>query len=400
MRVGYVSSIYPRATDTFVQREVENLRALGVEVVTFSVRRPGDEHLTGPEQVRESASTTYLLPFRPGRVIRSHLRMLRAPGRYLRTLRLAAATKAPGIRDSVYQAVYFLEAGILAAEIRKQGVEHVHDQFAAASGNVTMMAAEMAGVGFSVTLHGPDIFFEPDRWHIADKVRRAKFVSCISNFARAQALVFAPECIDKMHVVHCGVPPAEYVPTPHEPAAVPELVFVGRFDPVKGVGVLMQAAGELASSGRSFRITLVGGGDGRDVVERQVAELGLTDRVHFAGRRSRAEVRQHLADASIFVLPSFAEGVPVVLMEAMASGVPVIATNVGGVSELIEHQRSGLLVAPSDAAALRDAIASLLDDPAFADRLAANGRAWVEKEFDSAIEAAKLRDHFTRAIND
>lgn len=394
--VAYLTGEYPRATDTFIQREVAALRALGLEVETCSIRRTGAEHLVGPEQRQEAARTFYTLAAakNPVRLIGAHLGWLgRAPRRYIRALWLAARTSPGGLRAGLYQAIYFAEAGLLADHLRRRNVGHLHNHIATAAGSVAMLAAELADIPFSFTLHGPDIFYAPHRWRLDEKVARARFVACISHFARAQAMHFsAREHWSKLHIVHCGVDPGLYGCARRSPGK--QLLFVGRLAAVKGVPVLFEALGEVLKSQPETRLTLIGDGHERAGLEAEAARLGLAEKVTFAGYKSQDEVAGALRAADLFVLPSFAEGVPVVLMEAMASGLPVVASSVGGVGELVEHGVSGLLLPPGNAVALAAALTDLLDNPAQGKKMGRAGAAKVVAEFDSQNEAAKLAGLF------
>jgi glycosyltransferase involved in cell wall biosynthesis len=192
-----------------------------------------------------------------------------------------------------------------------------------------------------------------------------------------------------MHVVHCGIDPARYGPAPDK-AAGQRLLFVGRLAAVKGVPVLLTAFAGLRRAFPGASLTLIGDGPERARLAAEAARLGLTGAVTFAGTRAQDEVAAALAQTDIFVLPSFAEGVPVVLMEAMASRLPVVATAIAGVPELVEHGVAGLLVPPGDALALEQALKRLLGDPGLRQRMGAAGRAAVVAGFDGATEAAKL----------
>ncbi len=390
-RLAYLTGEYPRASDTFIQREVAALRALGHEVLTCSIRRTGAEHLVGPEQRAEHARTFNVLNAakHPLRLIRAHLRFLRSPRRYLGALWLAARTAPPGLKARLFQLFYFLEAGVLAARLQDEGVDHLHNHIAKASCTVAMLASRLSGIPFSFTIHGPDIFFEPHHWRIDVKAREAKFVSCISHFCRSQLMSFAAtQDWDKLHIVHCGVDPARYDAAPaHEGK---ELLFVGRLAAVKGVPILLQALVTLRQTHPDLRLTLIGDGPDRRALEQQAKTLGVDDLAAFVGYKSQSEVAEALATTDLFVLPSFAEGVPVVLMEAMAAQVPVVTTRIAGVPELVEDETSGLLVPPGDVDALAHALGALLADPGRRRRMGVAGRGKVATEFAIATEAAKL----------
>ncbi len=399
LRIAYVTGEYPRATDTFIQREVAALREQGLEVCTFSVRRTSAEHMVGPEQEREREGTFYILPPSPLPLLRAHLELLlRSPGRYLRALALAWSTRQPGMRGHLYQLFYFAEAGLLAGELRRRGIRHLHNHFANSSCTVSMLAAELSGLTFSFTIHGPAIFFEPGRWRIDEKIKRALFVSCISHYCRSQAMVFAPpDCWKRLHIIHCGVDPSLYEMVSHQGRGQ-RLLYVGRLAAAKGLAILLESLASLRSENPDLLLTVVGDGPDRGAIEAQAARLGLKANVRFLGYRSQDEVRNEMREADVFVLPSFAEGVPVVLMEALASGVPVVATRVAGVGELVEDGVSGYLVPPGDPVSLADRLGKLIEDPALRSRFGAEGRAKVEEEFDVRCEAARLHSVLTAAL--
>ena len=390
--IAYLTGEYPRASHTFIQREVAALRRLGLHVETCTVRRAPPGELIGPEEVAAQAETFHVLDTakRPLRLISDHLAaLLRAPGAYAGALRLALRTGRPGLNGLLRQVFYFAEAGVLARHLAQRGIVHLHNHFADSSANLAMITARMAGLPFSFTLHGPAELFEPQSWRLDEKIARARFTVCISHFARSQAMLFSDRAHwDRLHVVHCGVEPERYqAAAPQGPADSLHLLFVGRLAAIKGVYVLLEALARADLPGACLAV--VGDGAERPALEREAARLGLD--VRFLGFRGQAEVAAALAQADALVLPSFAEGVPVVLMEAMASARPVIATRVGGVAELVADGQSGLLVAPGDPAALAQALRRLAGMPAAARaQMGARGRAAVRAEFDVDRQARRL----------
>ncbi|MBZ0129771.1 MAG: glycosyltransferase [Rhodobacteraceae bacterium] len=400
-RIAYLTGEYPRATDTFIQREVAGLRANGIEVLTCSVRRTGAEHLVGEEQRLEAAGTFHILEAAcaPLRLIAAHLGALVAsPRRYVRALRLAIRTRPPGLRALVFQLFYFAEAVVLARHMAANGVVHLHNHIAKSSATVAMLASEISAIPFSFTLHGPDIFFEPHYWRLDEKIARAAFVACISDFCRSQAMVFSDrQHWDKLHVVHCGVEPGRYAAPPTARRGK-RILFVGRLAAVKGLPVLFGALARLRLDFPELGVTLIGDGPERPALEGEAAALGLSGMIEFAGYKGQSEVAAALAASDLLVLPSFAEGLPVVLMEALAAGLPVVATRIAGVAELVEDGISGFLVPPGDEAALADKLAILLADPARRRAMGKAGRAKVRAAFDIAQESAWLGDILRASI--
>ncbi len=322
------------------------------------MRRAAPRDVLADQKAEEAATFCILEAARnPLRLLAAHAGAFgHAPGRWLAALALAWRTRAPGLRATLYQLFYFAEAGVLAQHLRAHGVVHLHNHFGNSSCSVAMLASTISGIPFSFTEHGPAIFFEPARWRLDEKIARARFVVAISHFCRSQLMLFSdPAEWDKIAIVHCGVDPALYGRRPRG-AFGKRLLFVGRLDPVKGVPLLLEAFAAVRADHPEARLTIVGDGAARGAAERQAEELGLDGAVQFAGYRTQAEVALLLEEADMLVLPSFAEGVPVVLMEAMASRIPVIASRVAGVPELVEDGVSGFTVPPGDVATLADRI--------------------------------------------
>lgn len=395
--IAYLTGEYPRATDTFIQREVAALRALGIDVRTCTVRATDPSHHVGPEQKAEFAATFQVQTAArsPLRLIRAHLSCLRRPAAWLSAAKLAVQTCPPGLKPGLWQLFYFLQAGVLAHHMRSSGIAHLHNHFGNSSCSVAMLAACMAERSYSYTMHGPMEFFAPEHWRIDVKIARAAFVACISYFARAQGMIFADQAHwPRMKIVHCGVVPALYQAseTRGQDPEAPEIIFIGRLAAIKGVALLIDAVDELIQTVPRLRLTLVGDGPERSQLEAQVAALGLADHVTFTGYLGQKDVAARLARADIFALPSFAEGVPVVLMEAMAAGLPVVTSQVAGISELVGDGVSGYCIPPGDLRSLTTRLLALLSDAPTRRTMGASGRAKVHEAFDVAKEAAWLAE--------
>lgn len=391
--VAYLTGQYPKASHTFIQREIAALEARGVAVLPCAIRRPAPGELTGPEERAEHARSFYVLAAaraRPLAFLGAHLGLLaRRPGRYLGALGRALALSPPGIRALLWQIFYFAEAGLVAGHLKRQGARRIHAHFAEGACTVALLAARLARLPCSFTLHGPADLFEPRSRRLGAKIAEADFVACISHFARAQGMLFAEERDwPRLSVVRCGVVPARYdaPPPPERPGL--RLLFVGRIEVVKGIPVMLEALAEARRRGADITLELIGDGPDRARLERAAGALGGAAR--FLGARGQGEVAAALAEADALVLASFAEGVPVVLMEAMASRRPVVATRVGGVAELVEDGVSGFLLPPGVPGPLTEALLSLAVDPELRRRMGAAGRARVVAEFDVARSAARL----------
>ncbi|MEX0299170.1 MAG: glycosyltransferase [Kordiimonas sp.] len=392
-RIAYLTGEYPKVSHTFIQREVAELRALGLEVSTCTVRRPPLDTIVGEDQNNEAKNTFCILENAraPHRVLMVHLNILaRQPKHWFAALALAWKTRAPGAKNNLYQLFYFLEAGILAHFLIRQKVEHLHDHFGSSSCTVVMLASKMINIPFSFTIHGPDIFYEPRRWAIDEKIAQAHFAVCISKFCRSQAMLFSHQKYwNKLKIVHCGVELERYSRARQK---VPSraVLFVGRLAAIKGVSILLDAFREVVTVYPDAILTLIGDGPERAALEAQVDDLGISHAVNFIGYRDQESVAEYLAQSSVLVLPSFAEGVPVVLMEALASSIPVIATQVAGVSELVKHGENGFIVPPSDTNLLAKRLEEVISDPVLSKKMGEEGRNFVEAEFNIKRQAEVL----------
>ena len=399
--VAYLTGEYPKVSHTFIQREVAALRSLGLTVETCSVRRAPPASV-GADQQDEAARTFCIIETArraPHRLIGAHLRLLAvAPRRWLGALRLARATCPPGAKAALWQAFYVLEAGLLADHLRRRGVRHLHNHFANSSCSVAMLTAQMSGIPFSFTEHGPATFFEPRLWRLDEKIARARFVAAISHFCRSQLMLFSdPAEWNKISIVHCGIDPDRYDTGPRDPASK-QVLFIGRLEPVKGGPLLLEAFARIAERHPDARLTIIGDGPDRPALQDRAKALGMDQAVSFAGFRTQDQVAAQLASADMLVLPSFAEGVPVVLMEAMAARLPTIASRVAGVPELVLDGETGFVIPPGDLEALADRLDRLLSDPALRHTMGAAGRDRVRAEFDQTREAAKLEAMFRRSL--
>jgi len=294
-----------------------------------------------------------------------------------------------GLQGTLKQLAYLAEAMILARHLRTNRIDHLHNHFANAGAHVAMLASALSGVPFSYTLHGTSDLYAPETWHLREKTKRAKLVACISHFARAQAMLFSDtDNWSKLRIVHCGVLPDLYEQKTSANHSGVRLIFVGRLAAVKGLPVLFYAFAKARETHPDLHLTLVGDGDDRAHLEKRAAAMG--EAVHFAGYLSQDAVAQALAEADIPVLPSFAEGLPVVLMEALAGARPVIASQVAGVSELVENGVTGFVIPPDDTETLAQRILELASNPALRTQMGIAGQKKAREHFDAGSEAARI----------
>jgi colanic acid/amylovoran biosynthesis glycosyltransferase len=407
-RVAYLVSAFPAVSHTFIARELAALRARGVDVVTMSIRKtPADQLLSAADR-RAADETFSVFPLQKARFVTAHLRAaLTRPSRYLATLRLALSMSAGGVRANLWQLFYFAESILVWSECRRRDVRHIHVHFANVASAVALLAAEFGrpdGFRWSFTMHGYTEFDEVRRYALAEKVRRAAFVACISDFCRSQLLkLVEPERCDTLSVVRCGLDPHDVRSLSPRAAASAaarhrsglRVLFVGRLVPEKGVLVLLRALRMLNDRGVETEAVLVGDGSYRGELERAVRRLGLAGQITFTGALTGASVAPHYQEADVFCLPSFAEGLPVVLMEAMANELPVVTTRIAGIAELVDDGGNGLLVPPGRDDVIAEALERLAHDPALRARWGRAGRERVLRDYDVGRSAAQLETLFT-----
>jgi glycosyltransferase involved in cell wall biosynthesis len=395
--LAYLINQYPAPSQSFIRREILALESGGLEVRRFGMRR-WDGELVDAGDRSEQSKTRYVLDAGAlGLALSVLARMLRHPLRFARAFGAALRIGKGSSRGVLLHLVYFAEACVLARWLERAGIRHVHSHFGTNSTTVALLCRYLGGPPFSFTLHGPEEFDEPLGWALGEKAKEASFVAAISEFTRSQLYRWTDgKDWPKIHVVRCGVDQAFLAEPADLPPAAPRLVSIGRLGEQKGHLVLVDAVARLAREGVPFELTLVGDGPMRASVERRIAEHGLDGRVRISGWKSNDEVRAALRDARALVLPSFAEGLPVAFMEALALGRPVVTTFVGGIPELVEPGVTGWLVPAGAVLPLADAIREVLTlSP---EELARLGRAGAEKvraRHDARREAEKLRGLFS-----
>lgn len=400
MRIGYLTSQYARASDTFLRDEVAQVRSLGHDVFTFSVRAAPDRELVDDAVRRERAATEVLLQAGPVALAGSACAcLLGRPRRAARACRAMVSLGWPGLKGRAWPCFYLVEAAHLARRLQALRIDHLHVHIADGPAAVGLLASVLAEVPYSLTIHGPSEFDSPMTLALAEKVHRAAFTVAVCEFGRSQLYRWTrPEDWERIHIVHCGVNEAFLDGPIGPPPAAPRLVFIGRLAEPKGPLVLIEAAAQLARDGLDFHLVLVGDGPLRPLVEDRIARHDLAGRVRLAGWMASDQVRAELLAARALVLPSFAEGLPVVLMEALALGRPAISTFVAGIPELIEPGVSGWLVPAGAVGPLANAMRQALTAPR--ETIEAMGRAGarrVAEHHDVRAEARKLVDLFTRA---
>ena len=390
-RIAYLTSQYPATSHTFILREVAALRNAGVSVETFTVRPPSDEELTDRAIAAEAASTFVILAQSWATFAAAHIKLLaRSPVRYARGFVDALRHRPAGTRGLGLALAHFAEAGVLAYELRRRQTTHLHNHFANSAATVGFLATRMIDLPWSFMIHGISETDYPAGVTLPDKIQAARFVACASWFGRAQAMrVVEPAHWPKISVVRCGVP-LQRLSSSNAARSGRQVLCVGRLSPEKGQAGLLDAFAAIRERVDDAQLVLIGSGPDDVSLRRRVASLGLDDAVNFAGRCSEKDTLAAIGEADILVVASLMEGLPIVLMEAMALGTAVIAPLLAGIPELVDDGRTGLLFTPSNWRELEQGIERLLTDDELRGRLAEEARHTIAEEFDTAQSATTL----------
>jgi glycosyltransferase involved in cell wall biosynthesis len=373
MRIGYLINQYPKVSHTFIRREILALEESGISVERYAIRAVGEPLVDEADQ-RERGRTRVVLAIGIMRLaLAAVLRLLRSPAAFMRALLTAIRLGRGSRRGLLRHLAYLAEACVLLDWTRRDDVHHLHAQFGTNSATVALLVRILHGPTFSFTVHGPEEFDKSAEWSLREKIERAAFVVAISSFGRGQLYrQCSRQHWEKIHVVPCGVDGAflheAVVPLP----AQRSLLVVGRLSEQKGQLLLVEALGRLKRQGRQLDLTIIGDGELRGELERAIGEHELSAQVRLAGWADNDRVKRALDACSALVLPSLAEGLPVVIMEAFARGRPVLATHIAGIPELVEPGRNGWLIPAGSVEALVLALGQVLDTPV--ERLAEMGR--------------------------
>lgn len=397
-RIGYLTSEYPAISHTFIRREVEALRQMGVEIETFSIKPTLMDHAVNGSA--ENATQAVL-----GRGAMSYFAaclhaLASNPRSFCSTLVVALKHRVPGLRALIWSLFHFIEAMMMIKLARRAGISRLHNHFANSGATVGMLAAHYLQMPWSMTLHGISETNYPAGLLLADKIARAEFVACASYFMRAQAMrETPPEQWTKFHIVRCSV---DLAALPLPLAAVQcgtTFVCVGRLSAEKGHHGLLDAFAAISAVRPELHLRLVGDGPCAGQLAGYASTLGIADRVTFLGALDEAAALAEIARADVLVLASFMEGLPVVLIEALALGKVVVASRVAGIPELVEDGVSGMLFNPSDWAGLADAMSRLADDAELRTLMGQAGKLRVKNEFAAPIAAAPLVSLFERKVD-
>ena len=371
MKIGYIINSYPMPSHSFIRREMRALERQGVDLQRFSMRTDRGS-LVDPHDIEELERTEIVLETAgAGGLARGVVGALRhGPRRFFRALAMAVRLGRRSEVGVLRHAIYLAEACHLRRRFADLSIPHAHAHFGTNSTTVALLMRCLGGPSYSFTVHGPEEFDKPGALSLDVKIAHCAFVAGVSAFGRSQLCRHAdPGDWHKIAIVHCGIDPVRFATPAAMPGGVLHLVSIGRFAEQKGQLTLLEALARHRAAGGATRLTLVGDGPMRGWIERRIGELGLADAVHLTGWVAEAEVERILSGAHVLAMPSFAEGLPMVMMEAMAAGRPVLGTFIAGIPELVTPD-TGWLIAAGDAAAMAAAI----------DRIAALPRADLQHQ--------------------
>jgi colanic acid/amylovoran biosynthesis glycosyltransferase len=400
LKIAYFINHYPKVSHSFIRREIQALERQGFDVQRIALRG-WDDSLPDAQDQSERERTRYVLQKGAWALLLPTLRaMFFSPLRFFEAVRLAARMSHDSDRPLPYHLIYVAEACRMIPWLTEFGALHIHAHFGTNSTEVAMLAHVLGGPPYSFTVHGPDEFLRP--MGLDQKIRRSRFAVAISSFGRSQLCLRSRyEDWPKVKVVHCGLEKSFYEGAATQPAVTSRLVCVGRLCEAKGQLLLVEAVAELAARGVPFELVLAGDGPMRQAIETLIEKHALRLHVRITGWISSSAVRDEILAARALVLPSFAEGLPVVIMEAMALRRPVLTTYIAGIPELVLLGENGWLIPAGSVEELTDAIQDCLSKPAEElQRLGEAGYARVLDRHCIDTEAAKLAALFRATYAD
>jgi glycosyltransferase involved in cell wall biosynthesis len=404
-RVGYIMTHYPRLAQTYISGEIDAVERAGASVRTFAMNSPTASDRVGADALRRITQTMYLKASPRRALIALARHALGHPFGTARVAAMALASAGASPRRMIRRMAHLAQAALVAETSRREDLDYVHAHFGLAPATIAWLAGALSSVRgrqlpFGFTIHGFHDFVDAAESRLELKARDARQVFCVSDFTRSQlCCVTEPALWSRFVVVRCGVDLSalEYR-SPSPPDEVPTTIAVGRLSPEKGFDILIEAVSILKREGAPQRLVIVGDGPLRGALEDTAEAAQVTDLVEFAGELTAEEVRARLASADLFCLPSFSEGLPVSIMEAMAVGVPVVTTWIAGIPELAESGVTALTVPPARADLLAEALRRLASDPQLRLRLSEAARRRIEQQHDQARCGAVVAERFAAAM--
>jgi colanic acid/amylovoran biosynthesis glycosyltransferase len=396
LKLAYITDVFPAVSLTFIYLELKKLRGLKMAIDFYAIWK-WHEETKSKEAEFLAREATYLSPPSLASLFRAHCYYFyHVPDRYLQNLRLCLVWH-PSIRLYRRTLYNFLLAPYFARMLERRRTSHIHAHFAFGAATTAMMASNLLNISFSFTAHGSDVLIE--KCLLNEKLKKAKFVIAISEYNKYRLVREAPDVDrDKVKVIHCGVDPEIFYPVCDISGSPPVFLAVGSLRKEKGHVFLIEACRVLATNGTNFRCIIVGEGPNRHELEKLIMRHELRAKVELAGAVSHERIQSYFDRADVVVHPSTSEGIPVALMEAMSKGLPVIASRITGIPELVTHEEDGILVSPTNVAELVAAMERLLNNKELRKHLGKNARQKVSQYFNLNVNSRRLKKLFDEDI--
>ena len=402
-RIAYLISRYPAVSHTFILREVLQLKQLGWDVRVASINRPDlSPETQTAEELQETQHTYYVKNEGFLRALKALIIVLFTnPFGFFKGLGFALYCGGADLKKLLFNFFYFVEALLTGIWMQRNDIRHLHVHFATAASSVGLIVTKIFPYTLSFTAHGPDEFYDVSLYNLKEKINGSKFICAIGSYSRSQLMKLSDvDQWPKFEITPMGVDITVFTPrTFRKNPQTYDLLCVGRLVPSKGQHILIKSLDKLVKNGRNIRLHLIGDGPDRISLENEAARRSLKSHILFHGSVSQKHIHDFYNKADIFVSASFAEGIPIVLMEAMAMEIPCVATNINGIPELIRPGIDGLLVSPSDIDLLEQALITLMDDPDLRLKLGRSGRRRVMDKYDLTVNMAHLSRVFTRRLH-
>ena len=401
MKLAYLTTEYPAVSHTFIRREILALEKKGHRIHRYSIQ--GCKNISDPVDQIEKGKTFYCLPQGPFRLLASGIRcFLISPIKSLKALAVTLRFSRKSERGLVNHLAYFLEATLLLVDFKAKGIHHVHVHFGTNSTTVALLVSILGGPSYSFTVHGPDEFDAPRGFSLQEKISGSAFTVGISQYCSAQLKRWARlSDWEKIRIIHCTVSDDFLLPSPAITESMDTLVCVGRLSAQKGIYVLIDAVKNLIDRGYRFKLVLAGDGELRETIEGRIAMHGLKDQVTITGWVGGDRIRELIQTSRGMVLPSLAEGLPVVLMEALAMKRPVVTTCINGIPELVKDGENGFIAIAGDEISLTNCIAKLLDTPVEQlNKMGRKGHEVVRNDFSSESQMPLLEKYFSQVMSE
>lgn len=392
MKIAYIMSRFPLISETFILREMIEVEQQGHQVSLYPLMC--EEHPVVHAEAQEWMARANCIPFFSFEILKENIRsFFQHPPRYLKIWWHVFAGSLSSF-NFLIKGLYLVPKAVYTAKrIQQDGADHIHVHYASHPGLEAWIIHQLTGISYSITVHSHDIYDQ--RSLLAQKLKDAAFIAPISKYnIEFMANLVGDWVRAKCHVVHCGVDPARYLPQNDRPVRRPddpfEVIQVGSLHWKKGQLYLIRAIALLRDQGINLRVRIIGEGEERASIESEIKNYDLQNIIELLGAKTQAEVVAMLPTADCYVQSSVSEGIPVALMEALACELPVVATNITGIPELVLDGKTGRLVPPADVEALAGALSSMRADPKAAKKMGEVGRHWVMEEFDLQKNVMKL----------